>query len=231
MPRVFYTFGVVALFSAFVLQFLVSISLPYLDTLDIARVHFNSGKSTVSQLQDPISELRLGVWAFCVDSATTGATTCYHTGHGYSVGVTGPQNGQVVNIHSSWTRGLAVHPAATGIIFIALLSAMSTHLTVMLVASLLSFLAALVTLVAFAIDIVLFALTKERIHNLRGVASNTDAGPGFWLTLATFLLLLMAGCTVCFGRHRECATSSKVAPITPSDQKRPFWRRWRRTAY
>ena len=86
---------------------------------------------------------------------------------------------------------------ATGVILIAVLFSFSTHITVMLyasshfsspllsqliplnsVASLASFFAALITLIAFAIDIALFALTKHEINNLGGVNSRTDPGPG-----------------------------------------------------
>ncbi|KAF8591704.1 pali-domain-containing protein [Ramaria rubella] len=236
MARVFCTFGVVILFAAFILQLLVAISLPFLDSFDIVRVHFNSGNVNIADVRAPISQLRLGVWAFCEDDASSGDRTCDHTGHGYSVGVQGPQNGQVVNIRSGWTRGLAVHPVAAAVIFVALLLSFSTHLTITLIASLVSFLAALITLIAFAIDIALFALTKHEIDNLGGVPSNTDAGPGFWITLATFLLLLIAGCTVCFGRHRDrrAGSASKMTTTNFDNEKRgkrPFWRRWRRNAY
>ena len=46
------------------------------------------------------------------------------------------------------------------------------------ITSLVSFLAALIALIAFAIDIALFVLTKNEIHNLGGVSSKIDPGPG-----------------------------------------------------
>ena len=103
-----------------------------------------------------------------------------------------------VTIGSSWTRGLAVHPvgmdsltfaeyylanfkwspSATGVIFIALLLSLSSHITVTLLASIVSFLAALITLIAFAIDIALFAFVKHEMKKLTGVRSNTNTAPG-----------------------------------------------------
>jgi ABC-type nickel/cobalt efflux system permease component RcnA len=79
---------------------------------------------------------------------------------------------------------------------------MSQHITITLVASLVSFLAALLTLVAFAINIALFVYVKHELGTLN-INETTITGPGFWLTFVSLLLLLLAGCTVCFGRRRD----------------------------
>ena len=55
----------------------------------------------------------------------------------------------------------------------------------MLVASLVSFLAALVTLVAFAIDIALFARVRHEMNGL-GISANTNAAPGSFVHLPRF---------------------------------------------
>lgn len=47
-----------------------------------------------------------------------------------------------------------------------------------LLSSLTAFLAALLTLIAFAIDIALFAFVKHQMHKLDGVDTNTDTAPG-----------------------------------------------------
>jgi hypothetical protein len=62
--------------------------------------------------------------------------------------------------------------------FIALLFSFSTHLTVSLIASLLAFLAATLTLIAFAIDIALYAYVKHQMKKLPGVDDLTLTGPG-----------------------------------------------------
>jgi hypothetical protein len=67
---------------------------------------------------------------------------------------------------------------ATVVIFVALLLSFSTHTTVTLAASLVSFLAALLTLIAFAIDIALFAYLKHQVNKLAGVAPSTKPAPG-----------------------------------------------------
>jgi len=209
---------------ALVLSLLVSISLPFLTALDIVRVHY--GTATSAPDSDAISQLRFGIWSYCVDNAANGARTCSAKHHGYSVQVQAPNDGGSVTIGSSWTRGLAVHPVAAVITFFAFCASFSEHVTVTLVASLLSFFAALLTLIAFAIDIALFAFVKhEMSDHLTGVDAHTITGPGFWLTFVTLLLLLLAGCTVCFGRRRKRMANANTYQMSGA---RPWYRRFGR---
>ncbi|TDL27025.1 pali-domain-containing protein [Rickenella mellea] len=221
MGRSFCIPGILILFCAFVLSFLVSISLPYLTALDITRVHINAAASSSSA--NAISQLRFGIWSYCFDAAKGGDRTCSPKGHGYSVQVQSP-NGGTETIGSSWTRGLAVHPVATAVTFVALLLSFSTHVTVTLVASLMSFLAALLTLIAFAIDIALYVYVKHQMNKLNDHIS-TITGPGFWLTFVSFILLLLAGCTVCFGRRRDRMSNADTYPMAST---KPWYRRFRR---
>lgn len=64
--------------------------------------------------------------------------------------------------------------------FIALMLSFSTHVTMTLLASLIAFLASLLTLIAFAIDIALFVYVKHQMKKLDGVIANTDTGPGMF---------------------------------------------------
>ena len=61
---------------------------------------------------------------------------------------------------------------------IALLLSLSTHITMTLLASLTSFLAALLTLIAFAIDIALYVFVKHEMAKLVGVIEHTHTAPG-----------------------------------------------------
>ena len=94
--------------------------------------------------------------------------------------VKSPSNDDTVQVRSAWTRGLAIHPVAAGASFVALLLSLSTHLTVTLLASLVSFLAAVITLIAFAVDIALLALVKHEMNNL-DISARTITGPGMCL--------------------------------------------------
>jgi len=122
---------------------------------------------------------------------------------------------------------LAVHPVAAAVSFVALLLSLSTHITVTLLASLTSFLAAVLTLIAFAIDIALFALVKQQVGSLDNSTFTTSTAPAFWLTFASFILLLLAGCTVCFGRRRQTRLDN-AEPGPYSARFGGFWRRFRR---
>ena len=66
---------------------------------------------------------------------------------------------------------------------IAFLLSLSSHVTMTLLASLASFLAALLALIAFAVDIALYAYVKHQVGKLDGVASNTDTAPGERLSI------------------------------------------------
>ncbi|KAF4568408.1 hypothetical protein EYR40_010185 [Pleurotus pulmonarius] len=227
MSRIFCIPGIIFLLCAFVLSFLTSISLPYLTALDITRVHFgNAGAAGTSN--QGVTELRLGVWAYCSYDVND-SRTCSKAGHGYNVGIGSvvDRNTSVI-IGSSWTRGLAVHPVATAITFVALLLSFSQHITVTLVSSIVSFFAALLTLIAFAIDIALFVYVRHQAKKINGIDPNTNAGPGFWLTLVTFILLLLAGGTVCFGRRRDRLSGATTTTTYPTSEKKPFWSRFKR---
>ncbi|KAF5329751.1 hypothetical protein D9619_009113 [Psilocybe cf. subviscida] len=229
MSRAFCIPGIVFLFCALVLSFLVSISLPFLPALDIVRVNYGGNGNGVI-LAGELQQIRYGIWAPCAYDKT-GSRTCLKSHHGYETEVGNPlDTSKIAHVKSSWTRGLAVHPVATAAIFVAFLLSFSTHITVTLMSSIMSFLAALLTLIAFAIDIALFIMVRRANNNLDiGANTNTSAASSFliafWMTLVVFILLLMAGCTVCFGRRRaRMADATTAYPM----QKTGFFSRFRR---
>ncbi|CAL1697791.1 unnamed protein product [Somion occarium] len=225
MARVFHIPGVIFLFCAFVLLFLVSISLPYLTALDFARVHYKSGAPSTGNTGGTVTELRYGIWSYCWYN-DSGDRVCSPAGHGYQTTVYADQaRDSWVTVGPSWTRGLAVHPVATGVTFIALILSFSTHVTMTLLSSLTAFLAALLTLIAFAIDIALFAFVKHQMHKLDGVDTNTDTAPAFWMTFVSFILLCLAGCTVCFGRRRDRMAGATTYPASSKLSWRDRFRR------
>ncbi|EJU03283.1 hypothetical protein DACRYDRAFT_21505 [Dacryopinax primogenitus] len=202
MARIFCIPGIIFLLLALVLSILVTISLPSLHPFDITRVTFLSGLGTISGTPDNVSgQFRFGIWGYCYQTSTTSGFDCVHTGHGYAVTVANQQGG-TETVGTSWTRGLAVHAVACVVTGIAFLLSFSEHVTVTLVSSLTAFLAALLTLIAFACDIALLTWTQHQMSQLN-ISEHTSPGPGFWMTLVTFILLLFAGCTVCFGHRRE----------------------------
>ncbi|KAF8064211.1 actin cortical patch SUR7/pH-response regulator pali [Lyophyllum atratum] len=223
MSRAFCIPGILFLTAALVLSFLTSVSLPFLSSLDIARTHF--GTPVIQTTGQEFTNIRFGIWAPCYYNKND-ERTCFKASHGYEIAISNVEKTADIIIGSSWTRGLAVHPVATGVTFIAFLMSFSQHVTVTLVASLTSFLAALITLIAFAIDIALFAYLKHQVNKIPNVQGKTTAG--FWMTLASFILLLLAGCTVCFGRRKQRMSGATSYPTSSSTKKSGFFSRFRK---
>ncbi|KAJ7190142.1 hypothetical protein GGX14DRAFT_483738 [Mycena pura] len=210
MARAFYLTGTAFLFVALVLSFLGSISLPYLRALDYTRVVFSGPLLSGT---DSLTEVRWGIWGPCLYDNKQ--PKCFHTGHAYAVPLI-TREGQEVIIGASWTRGLAIHPVVTAIVAVAFGFAASKHEHGSLIASLMSFFAAFMLLIAFAIDIALFAFVHHEVGKLRNVDGNVNAGSAFWMTLVELILVLLAGCTVCFGRRKEGKTDSYPMFTNPS---------------
>jgi len=209
--------GAILLGICFILSILVSISLPYVHVFDIVRSTFGTAGG-VDTNNIHVVAFRWGIWGDCGQLAQSGDWECTSTGYAYSTNV----GGQVIG--SSWTRGLIIHPIAAAIILLALALSLSTHLTVTLVASLLSFLGALLTLIAFAIDIALFANVKSKMNSIGG---HTNPGPAFWMTLVVLVLVTVSGCIVCFGRRRARATNDAYV----MGSKRPWYHKFMRRRY
>lgn len=205
--------GAITLGICLVLSILISISVPYVRDFDIVRTTF--GTSTTTGLSnDQTTELRWGIWGVCSHLAQSGDWSCVSTGYAYQTTVGG------YTIGSSWTRGLVIHPIAAAVIFVAFVLSFSTHLTVVLFASLVSFLGCLMTLIVFAIDIALFAYVKGQMNNIGG---STTPGPAFWMTLVVLVLTAVAGCIVCFGRRRAKGKAGAY------DTRRPWYNKFRRS--
>jgi len=192
--------GTGVLFAAFILSLLVSISVPYIVDFDVVRVKFPTGvtASTDGEAFEPLNQLRLGIWGYC---ANLRSEECVYTGLAYQLQMTG-QNNITETIKPSWTRGLVMAPVATGFILFALSMSFSEHLGMLLIASLMSFMGALVTIIFMAINIALYVYVRSKAKHL-GVSENTNFGPAFWMSLAVLILTLVAGFIVCFFRRRE----------------------------
>lgn len=222
MARSFCIPGIVFLGCAFVLLLLVSVSLPFINTMDFVRVHFSG---VVQGNGNNLVEARWGIWAPCWYDQRDDRT-CLSSGHGYTFGIT--VSGVSVVIGSSWTQGLAIHPVACVVTFIAFLMSFSQHITVTLAASFTAFLAATLTLIAFAVDIALYAFVHHEMGNLPNISENTNTGPGFWLTFVSLILLLLGACTVCFGRRKDRMANSYPSYPMSTTKTGGFLSRFRR---
>ncbi|PPQ65548.1 hypothetical protein CVT26_000505 [Gymnopilus dilepis] len=210
MNSKFVTPGVIILFCAFVLSFLVSISLPFFTGVDIVRVHLGTGQDRVIFGSTQIR--RHSLRAFC-GYDVSGHRQCSPRGHGYAFQVINFVKNIVGTVSASWTRGLAVHPVATAVTFGALVLSFTAHT---LITFMVSFLAALLTLIAFAIDIALFALVDHEMKKVQ-LEANTNTAPGFWMTFVALVLLIVAPCAVFLG-HRNRSSGDSSIPMTSAKE-------------
>jgi len=212
--------GATILGIAFILSLLTALSLPYVRDFDFARVTFQGNTAKASD--SDASQARLGIWGYCFEAAKSGEWVCINTGYAYTFTIGG------VTIGSSWTRGLVIHPIAAVATFAALVMSFVPSVFIMLLAALTSWLAALLTLIAFFCDIALFAYFKGKMNDISGAQPSTNPGPGFWMTFVTFFLLCLAGCAVLFGRKKERYIRGDNYVVST---RRPWYNKFRRGVY
>jgi len=187
-------------FCALVLNILVSTA-PIIPSLDItARTHFNDSGSEVFDNSQGLTSIRFGIWAPCKYDANGRA--CRQNNPGYNVVVTGSDNSTAV-ISPSLTRALVLHPIAGAASIFALFFTIIPKCQITIVSLVLTFLAALATLIAFVIDIAFFVIVQKTMKIFGPAVTTSIAAPGFWMTLASFGLLVLAFCTISVGRRRD----------------------------
>ncbi|KAJ7706482.1 hypothetical protein B0H16DRAFT_1746932 [Mycena metata] len=164
MSRAFYLSGMVSLLLAVILSLFASISLPYLPPLDVVRVGFNG--STL--FNTGAYELReFGIWWGACFYEGNLERKCFRICLDYTIG--GP------------------NPTATGFVAIAAgFAAFKRPIT----APLTSFLAALLLLIAFGIDLALLIIVHHEIGRLDDAQAHVYAGAV--ITFESHRLLLFA---------------------------------------
>jgi len=127
------------------------------------------------------------------------------------------------------TKVMILHPIACGISFIAFLLAIGSGFCGSLLASLVSAVAFIVTLVVMATDFVSFGIIKNAVNN-DGSGSRAYYSTGMWTLLAAMIVLFFATIIVffsCFSSRRERRTG-KVDPAYANGTtttRRRFWQR------
>ncbi|KAM0749471.1 pali-domain-containing protein [Meredithblackwellia eburnea MCA 4105] len=192
--------GVFSLLVATLFLIIVSVGLPiwkdvYFLSVDISASAL--GRSTDSP------DLRMGTWGLCF-----GGEVCTKSKLGYSLSFIEDHTSGTARVVSSIVHGLTyalvLNPIAAGFSFIALLFSLSTHFVVGVLASIMSGVAFLVTLLAFALDFSLFVTAKHRLDDLStssstfrtSLTARSHYGPAMWLVLVAFLLQLLASVTM-----------------------------------
>ncbi|PAV17839.1 GTP-binding Obg [Pyrrhoderma noxium] len=131
-------------------------------------------------INDGDSQARFGIWAACTYRESSSTRICTPTGHGYSVLLVNLISGDIKTLTPSWTRGLAIHPVAAIVTFIATVLSIFPLTSFSLAGTILTFVAAFLALLAFICDIALLAHIKQLLKDAQGY--DVSSGPGFWLT-------------------------------------------------
>ncbi|KAJ7583796.1 hypothetical protein C8J56DRAFT_192744 [Mycena floridula] len=212
--------GSALLFCSFILNFFVSISLPYLHNEDVVRVRFYRFQGNDSE----VALIHFGIWGPCI-SRINGAQECSKLGAGYQVAfkssLLNSSESETFVVNEAQTRPLALHPFVASAIFVAfVLTCISQKKPQITLAAIFATgIALCLNLVAFAIDIHLFEQIR---HLLNSFPAHTSIGPASWMTFVSFLFLISGlACLVVLIRHKEHkAGDSFMSSLKPSALER-----------
>lgn len=148
-----------------------------------------------------VNSIQFGTWGYCSSAVNASGYACFRLPHGYSATFGINPNGTTattaavtnVTIGASWTRGLAVHVATFTVSGVGLVLTAIPKQKIRMVAMGVNATAALMALIAFAIDIALFIYVQNQMRRIASKA-NTMPGPAFYMAL--FAILIGVGATV-----------------------------------
>ncbi|KPM36301.1 hypothetical protein AK830_g10271 [Neonectria ditissima] len=209
--RFIHHFGAFLLFAATVLLVIVDITAPVVNDISILKV--NLGSSATG------SGITFGTFGYCVLDVN-GQDECSKSQIGYNPAdiITAAEGSDDFsnaseNTAKALTRVLVLHPVATGLCFIAFLLCLGAGVLGSLVASLVSTLAFIVTIVVLACDFVMFGIVKRKVN---GADSDSSAhwGVAIWLVVVAAILTLAGTIVIflscCAGRRRRSHEARKV---------------------
>jgi len=221
--------GIILLLAALVLLILASITVPVVHEFYFLKATLPG--ASISGVSFGRTTLRLGMWGVCADSGSV--RECTKRSLGYDLDLSFLNLSDDGRIAQAVLRGLSkaliLHPIAAGITFIALLFALSGHIIVDIIGTIAAWFAALITLIAFIIDCVLFITAKNRINDVD--SGTATLGNAFWFVMVAFICQFLAGFVVCCGgrRRRNNAKygngNGYTGTAPPMTQRRRFWQR------
>lgn len=223
MGGLFGGFGGFMAFAATVLLIIVSVSTPIWNSVYFLR-SFSGG-----------DVLKLGNWGACIEGAQT-VCTSRRLGYDYDDLVRAVAGQDALgDVSGTITKGLTyaliLHPIAAAFSLVAFLLAVCPNIVTHILGSIVAFLATLITLVVFAIDLALFIVARNRINDNGGDAR---LGNAVWLVLGALVALLIASFTICCAGISDRRKNRRASQVDNSaygynEKRGPFWRR-RRTA-
>ncbi|RDW62571.1 hypothetical protein BP5796_10873 [Coleophoma crateriformis] len=240
---IFHHVGTFLLFAAAILLLITTISAPVITDIGILKVTLTNQ----SDLRN--SSINFGTFGYCtLDVAPASSDQDYCSGKhiGYNPAlIMAEADGTAFGSMSgdstkALTRVMVLHPVGCGLAFIAFLFALGAGVFGALLASLVSALAFIITVVVMAVDFTIFGIIKNKV-NKDGTGSRAYYSIGMWTTVAAMICLFLATFIVfftCFSArmHKRRNTHSTKAvdagyPGGYTTTKRHFWQRRARTNY
>ncbi|KAK0503154.1 pali-domain-containing protein [Armillaria luteobubalina] len=210
--------------SAFVLLLLVSLSVPIIKSLFLFRL--TADATNLYGVADANGSATFGVWGYCVSaidisiaaiSQTSTSPECTDPKLGYTFDSTiaaalnVEQYANLINKHSA--AALVLHPIACGLAFLTFLSSLfilcrGTGRMPSLCTLGIGLVAAILTTIAFLIDVIVVAIIRHRVSDETDGQLQLTWGNAVWMvlgaTVALWLRVVGACCGMCAcGRHRN----------------------------
>jgi len=210
------------LITAFTLLLFVALSLPIIKSVYLLK--FNGHAASDVPATSIGTELRFGVWGFCVTSVLNRPTLLANNGR-----CLGPQLGYTIDpeiikavtnepdlanlILKGITVLLVLHPIAAGLAFLTLLPVIASccvyHAAPWVISLMLSVATAIVSSIVFAADLALVIVARHKIKSDSAVNVTLSFGNGVWMVLVGMLftwvamVLLSARICGCCGLGRK----------------------------
>ncbi|KAI0179568.1 pali-domain-containing protein [Hypoxylon sp. FL1284] len=229
----FHHIGTFLLFAATVLLIITDISAPVVNRISMLKVNLDDRSPSVSSDNRP--EITFGTFGWCVrNSVGSGDDVCSSSHVGYDPIAVVAQNVNNVDFSDAaadtskgLTRVMILHPIATGLSFIAFLLALGAGVVGSLLASLVSLLTFIVTLVVLITDFVCFAIIRSEVNN-NSNGSRAEWGAASWTILVAAICNLLATVVVfftCCSARLHRRRESRVAKDVPEGYGAPARRR------
>ncbi|KAH9965357.1 actin cortical patch SUR7/pH-response regulator pali [Russula dissimulans] len=210
------------LLSASILLMFIALSLPIIKSIYLLRLDGHPASSLPATSIG--TEIRVGVWGFCISSALNKPTAFTNNGE-----CIGPQLGYTIDptilaavtnepdlanfILKALTILLILHPIAAVLAFLAALPVIASccvfHLAPWVISLVLSVATAIVSTIVFVADLALVIVAKNKIKHVHGANNLTISfGNGVWVVLVSMLftwialVLLSARACGCCGLRR-----------------------------
>ncbi|CCO28049.1 hypothetical protein BN14_02041 [Rhizoctonia solani AG-1 IB] len=200
-------------FAGFLLLLLVSLSIPIIKTISILNIAANL--QTGATNTGISGGVKFGLWGYCVSEITasvfgfnqTRASSCSRTRLGYDIDNQLLQLLGLDDLNDIVSRGLTfvlvLHPIACGLAFLALLFALLLLFKPARLASamalIFSVLAAIIATVAFAIDVALTTIARNKVRDATDGNLRVTYGAVPWMTLGAMIALWAATVGACCG--------------------------------